>query len=74
MNGKEPYKDINQAIPDHQVIGYSDPLPSAGPVESHQEGRQAEKSGDRNGSIDDCVCSPITDNSPCDDTGTDMAL
>ncbi len=74
MSGKETHKDINQAIPGHQVVGYSDPLPSAGPVESPYEGRQAAESGDVNGSIDCCVCSSKTDHSPSDDTGTDMAL
>jgi len=72
MSGKGIHKDIIQTIPAQPVIGFSDPLPSAGPVESHQEGRPAEESGDVNGSIYDCVCS--SDDSPCDNTETDMAL
>jgi len=74
MSGKGIHKDINQAIPDHQIIGYSDPLPFAGPVESPLEGRQAEESGDGNRSTHDCVCSSITDNAPSHNTESDMAL
>ena len=77
MKGKGTLKEINQAsqtAPDQPVIGSRGPLPSAGLAERPREGKQAQASGNTNGSAHDCVCSSMTDHSPLHNAESNMAL